>query len=306
MSILITGGTGFIGSYLIKELLKEGKEVAVLDYMPDTSLLKDVGGKYKLLRGDISSLRDVMCVFLENKVTDVFHLASVLAEVCEENPFKGFDINLKGTLNLLEASRLFGVKKFVFISSISVFGRDVKEPVEDDAPKNPLTFYGVTKLATEHICLWYNRKYGLDVRGLRFTWVFGPGRKRGITRLFSSEILDRIAKKGFVEIENPDEKGDWLYVKDAVKALLLAWKAENPKKRIYNVAGGAHSIREVVEIAKKFVPDVVVRYKEDGKILSPYPSSYDDTWARKELGWSPSYSIEEAVREHLESLKNLL
>ncbi|MBC7189023.1 NAD-dependent epimerase/dehydratase family protein, partial [Candidatus Aerophobetes bacterium] len=83
MSVLITGGTGFIGSYLIKELLKEGKEVTVLDYMPDTSLLKDVEGKYKLIRGDISSLRDVMCVFLENKVTDVFHLASVLAEVCE-------------------------------------------------------------------------------------------------------------------------------------------------------------------------------------------------------------------------------
>lgn len=300
MSILVTGGTGFIGSYLVKELLKEGEKIVIFDYMPDTSLLEDIKGDYKLLTGDISSLRDVMCAVLENEITDIFHLAFVLAETCEENPFKGFDINLKGILNLLEAARICNVKKFVFVSSISVFGKDAEEPVKNDAPKNPLTFYGITKLASEHICLWYNRKYNLDVRGVRFTWVFGPGRKRGITRLFSSQILDCIAKEKVVEIENPDEKGDWLYVKDAVKALLLAWRARRPKKRIYNIAGGTHSIREVVEIARRIVPDATVEYKGNRIVLSPYPSSYNDRWAREEFGWSPSYSIEDAVKEHLE------
>jgi len=297
---LVTGGTGFIGSYLVKKLIREGIDVIVFDYMPDKSLLSEVEGEYKLIIGDLVSSPEVFSAVLENKVTDIFHLASVLAEICQEKPFTGLNVNLKGTLNLLDAARMGKVKKFVFVSSISVFGKDVEEPVGDDAPKNPSTLYGITKLASEHLCRWYNHKFNLDIRGVRFTWVFGPGRKRGITRLFSSELLDCIARDEVVEIENPDEKGDWLYVKDAVKALWLAWKASQPKRGIYNIAGGTHSIREVMQIAEKAVPDAVIRYKENGGILSPYPSSYDDRWAREELGWSPSYSIKDAVREHLQ------
>ena len=116
----------------------------------------------------------------------------------------------------------------------------------------------------------------------------------------SSAILDAIALGQSMTVSNPDESGDWLYVRDAVKALLTAWQAQGVKQRIYNIAGGVHSIREVVGIAAKYRPGHHVTLVEGGSSASPYPDSYDDRMARQELGWQPDYSIESAVREHLE------
>jgi UDP-glucose 4-epimerase len=212
----------------------------------------------------------------------------------------GFKVNFLSTQTLLDASLGIQLKRFFMVSSISVFGRDVEEPVADDAVNNPETIYGQTKLASEHLMLWYSRKHGLDTRALRFTWVFGPGRTTGLTALYSSFILDAMAVARPLHIPNPDERGDWLYVQDAIKAILTLWKAKEPKQRIYNVAGGVHSIREVVGIARKFRLNSQVTLQEGGKNLSPYPAAYDDSVAVKEIGWKPDYTIERAVQEHIE------
>jgi UDP-glucose 4-epimerase len=212
----------------------------------------------------------------------------------------GFQVNMESTLHLLDASVAMKVNRFIMLSSISVFGRDVSEPVADDAVKNPETIYGQTKLASEHLLKWFFRKHGLDARALRFTWVFGPGRTRGITALWSSAILDAVARGDSLVVSNPDETGDWLYVKDAVKAILTLYDAETPTQRIYNIAGGAYSIRDVVNVAQAFKPDAKISLVEDGGRQSPYPAAYDDSAARREIGWKPSYNIEDAVREHIE------
>jgi UDP-glucose 4-epimerase len=234
-----------------------------------------------------------------HRVSCVFHLGAILAEACEENPIKGFKVNFQSTLTLLDASLATKVNRFVMISSISVFGKDIPEPVKDNAAKNPATIYGQTKLASEHALLWYATKHGLDTRAVRFTWVFGPGRTRGITALYSSLLLDAIARGEPLEVPNPDETGDWLYVKDAVRALLAVWEAETPRQRIYNIAGGVHSIREVLEIAQKYKPEAQVELLKGGAAASPYPAAYDDSIARGEIGWTPKYTIEKAVEEHL-------
>jgi len=300
VSILVTGAGGFIGSYLIPALLERGARVVAFDLPEKPKALAAVWDKITYVQGDFATGMDLYRTMAVHHVSDVFHLGSVLAGPCEDNPVMGFRVNFQSTLNLLDACVALKAKRFVMTSSISVFGRDVPEPVADDAPKNPALIYGQTKLACEHLLLWYARKHGLDTRALRFTWVFGPGRVTGITALYSSAILDAIALGQSLTVSNPDESGDWLYVRDAVKALLAAWQAQGVKQRIYNIAGGVHSIREVVGIAAKYRPGHKVTLIEGGGSASPYPDSYDDRMAREELGWQPDYSIESAVREHLE------
>ncbi len=305
MRALVTGGAGFIGSYLVPELLELGAEVVVFDLAAEPKSLESVWDQITYVRGDLASRPDLYRVMMSRPITDVFHLGAVLAGPCEENPVMGFAVNFQSTQTLLDAALVCGVNRFIMLSSISVFGMDVTEPVQDDAIKNPETIYGQTKLAGEHLLRWYARKYGMDARGLRFTWVFGPGRTTGVTALYSSLILDAIARGEEVNIPNPDERGDWLYVKDAVKAILSLWQAENPAQRIYNIAGGVHTIREVVAIACGYRPQARVTLIEGGKSLSPYPASYDDGPARRELGWRPEYSIEEAVKEHLDYVSGM-
>ena len=300
MRVLVTGGAGFIGSYLVPSLLEEGMEVVVLDLASQPAALGNVRDRITYVRGDLGSSADLYRAMLTYRPEGVFHLGAILAGPCEENPVLGFKVNFLSTQTLLDASLAGKVKRFFMVSSISVFGRDVEEPVADHAVKNPETIYGQTKLASEHLLLWYNRKHGLDTRALRFTWVFGPGRTTGITALYSSFILDAMAAGKPLHIPNPDERGDWLYIRDAIKAMITLWKAQDPKQRIYNVAGGVHSIREVVGIAKQFRPSAQITLQEEGKNLSPYPATYDDSVARKEIGWQPGYTIERAVQEHIE------
>jgi len=299
MRVLVTGGAGFLGSYLVPRLLDRGYDVIVFDLAADPPALRPVMGRIGYVRGDLGSPSDLYRVMMTHRPEGVFHLGAVLAGPCEENPIRGFQINFGSTHILLDAALATQVKKFFMVSSISVFGRDAVEPVRDDAPKNPETIYGQTKLAAEHLLSWYARKHGLDTCGLRFTWVFGPGRTTGITALYSSLILDAIARGEEIGVPNPEERGDWLYVKDAVKAILMVWDHPALTQRIFNIAGGVHSIRDVVAIAKGYRPQAQVILEEGGQSLSPYPVAYDDSAARKAFGWNPDFTIENAVREHL-------
>lgn len=303
MSTLVTGGAGFIGSYLVRELVERAENVVMFDVSTQAPLIRDIQDKYVLELGDLSNPLDVHNVFSKHDIKDVYHLGSMLADACEKNPVKALKVNVEGTVSLLEAARLNDVDRFVFASSIAVFGKDVQEPVDDDAQKDPLTLYGVAKLTSEYYGLWYARKFGLDFRALRFTWVFGPGRKTGITADLSSKLIEQAAMGKPLKIGNADEKGDWLYVKDAVKALLLVHDAENPTHRVYNISGGVHSIREVMAIVKKTIPDAVIDLESGTRTISPYPSAYKDERARSELGWSPSYTIDEAVKEHIKTIR---
>jgi UDP-glucose 4-epimerase len=299
MRVLVTGGAGFIGSYLVPALLERGCTVTVLDAAADPATLAGCRDRIAYIRGDLGSPADLYRAMMTCRPEGVFHLGAILAGPCEENPVRGFAVNFGATQVLLDASLAQQVRRFFMVSSISVFGRDAPEPVPDDAAKNPETIYGQTKLASEHLLQWYARKHGLDARALRFTWVFGPGRTTGITALYSSLILDAIARGEAIGVPNPDERGDWLYVKDAVKAILLLWDAPALRQRVFNIAGGVHSIREVVAIARKLRPDAPVTLAEGGASLSPYPVAYDDSAARAQLGWKPGYTIEAAVAEHL-------
>jgi UDP-glucose 4-epimerase len=303
MRILVTGGGGFIGANLVKALVGQGDDVVVLDLAPQPPLLDGLRN-LTYLRGDCGSEIDVYRAMTLHRPEGVFHLGAMMAGPCEEHPPTAFQVNFRSTQTLLDASLAIGVQRFFFMSSISVYDPAQPEPVPHDGLMNPPNIYGQTKLAGEHLLAWYTKTHGIDSRGIRPTWVWGPNRKRGLTTLYTTAMIDRIAKGGDVFIENPDERGDWLYVHDCVRAMLLAWNAKEPGERIYTICGSVHSIREVAEIAMRHCPDARVTFSEKAKEPSPYAVRFDDSPARRDLGWKPEYTIERAVEDHLSVVLN--
>jgi len=299
MRIFITGASGFIGSYIIPVLVGSNHEVIAFDIAQFPKILKKYKKNITYIQGNLEKKEDIYKAIIKSKPTHILHLGSILAEPCEKNPIKGFSINFNSTLHLLDMSRKINLQRFVMTSSISVFGRGLEEPVGDHAKKQPETIYGQTKLACEYLLQWYKEKKYISTGAVRFPWVFGAGRETGITALWSSKLLDDIAAGKKVTVDNPDEVGNWLYVKDAVKALILMLSLQDHTLPVYNIMGSEHSIREVLEKVKTIEPQANIEYTQEGKKYSPYPSSYYDTNARKELGWIPDYTIEEAIKDQI-------
>lgn len=298
MKVLVTGAAGFIGRYLVPMLADLGHEVLATDLQ----VPKDTGASPRVtwLRLDVSRAEEVYRAMLGQRPEAVVHLVSWLAAPCEENPLRGWEINFRSTQFLLDAGVAAGLRRFVFTSSISVFGRGLPEPVADDAVKEPATIYGQTKLACEHLLRWYKTKHALKVGAVRFPWVYGPGRENGITAAYSSKLLDALAAGQPLRIGFPEEKGDWLYVKDACKALLLLLGRDDIPRVGYNIMGGLYSVREAMAVASQVCPDAVIGFDANPAVSSnPYPLSYDDSAARRELGWAPDYSLADGIREHI-------
>lgn len=303
MRILVTGGGGFIGANLVKALLAQGDEVVALDLAPCPALLEGLP-KLTYVRGDIGSEIDIYRTIAQHKIEGIFHLGAMMAGPCEANPPSAFRVNFRSTQTLLDASVTFGIKRFFFMSSISIYDPMQPEPVPHNGIKNPPNIYGQTKLAGEHLLRWYTQNHGIDSRGIRPTWVWGPNRQHGLTTLYTTAMVNRIAQGGNVFIDNPDERGDWLYIHDCVKAMMLVWNAKDPKERIYTICGSVHSIREVAQIAMKHCPEASVTFSEKAAEPSPYAVWFDDSAAKRDLGWKPDYSIEDSVKDHLSIVRS--
>ena len=299
MRILVTGGAGFIGSHLVRALIAQGEEVVVLDMVPEPSSLAGLGTSLTYVRGDSSSEVDLYRTMAMYDIEGIFHLSAMMGGPSEKNPPAAFKINFRSTQVLLDASVTFGVKRFFYMSSISVYDALQKEPVPQDGIMNPPNIYGQTKLASEHLLRWYTQNHGIDTRGIRPTWVWGPNRQHGMTALYTTAMINRIAAGGDVFIENPEERGDWLYVHDCVKAMLLVWNAKEPGERIYTIAGSVHTIREVAQIAQRYCPETRITFAEEKTASSPYAVWFDDSVAKRDLGWRPDYDIERSVKDHL-------
>ncbi len=298
MKVLVTGAGGFIGHFLLPALVERGHWVVATDLrLPSDAVASERVSWHPL---DVSRPEEVYRVMLGTRPEAVIHLVSWLAAPCEANPLRGWEINFMSTQYLLDAGLAAGLKRFVFSSSISVFGRGVPEPVGDDAVKEPATIYGQTKLACEHLLRWYRNKHGIVVGATRFPWVYGPGRETGITAMYSSKLLDAIAKHQPLDIDFPEEKGDWLYVRDAVKALLLLLASDSVPQVAYNIMGGLYTVREAMQVAKRVEPTAQITFRQGARPSdNPYPLSYDDSAARRDLGWAPDYSLEAGIREHI-------
>jgi len=221
MSILITGGTGFIGIGLARRLIEKGEEVVLFDIAPQKERLAGLEGSVKIAQGDFSVLSEIINAVKDNKVTGIFHLGAMLSQTAESNPWTCFQTNVVGTMNVYEAAHLFDVQRLVFSSAVGTFGLGrTSSTITDETIQRPITAYGISKLYGELLGRFYRRKFGLGFRAVRFPSVIGPGVKSPALAQYNPWMIEHAALgKPYECYVSPETSIPVIYYKDAIRAL---------------------------------------------------------------------------------------
>ena len=301
--ILVIGGAGLIGSHVVEELLKEDvKEVIIYDnfcrgtHENLVEGLKDSRCRIYEIGGDILQT-DILDTAMKG-VDGVIHLAALWLLQCHEYPRAAFDVNIHGTFNVLEACVANGIKRLVYSSSASVYGDSLTDIMAEDHPYNNWTFYGATKIASEHMFKAYHRRYGLEGVGLRYMNVYGARQDyKGAYIAVMMKILDNL-DKGLPPVVYGDgsQAYDFIYVSDVGRANVCALKSEVPFG-FYNVGRGIKtSIKELTEMILKITgSNVAIQYEPAGMTFVTNRVG-DPVAAERDLGFTWSVDLEEGLR----------
>jgi UDP-glucose 4-epimerase len=252
--VLVIGGAGFIGSHVVEQLVREdvGEIIVYDDFTRGTAknleeALRDPRVKIFELGGNILHT-DLLDTAMKS-IDCVFHLAALWLLHCNDFPRSAFEVNIRGTFNVLEACVANRVGRLVYSSSASVYGDAVETPMTEEHPFNNRTFYGATKVAGEQMCRAFHQRYGLDYVGLRYMNVYGPRQDmKSVYTTVIMKVLDRI-DQGLRPIVYGDgsQTYDFVYVEDIAQANVLAAKSD-VSDRCYNVGRGiGTTVRELVE-----------------------------------------------------------
>ena len=305
--ILVTGANGQIGSDLVTILRgKYGNEQVIgADLsLPEKSMLR---GPHIVM--DITDKQQVEKILRESRIDAIFHLASLLSAKGEQIPDQTWDVNLNGLKHVLDLAVQYEAKVF-WPSSIAVFGSQTpKENTPQYTVLEPATMYGVTKRAGELLCSYYHQKYGLDVRSVRYPGLISftapPG---GGTTDFSVGMIRAAAEgTGYSCFVSEETRLPMMYMPDAVQAVLGIMNAPGEKLSVrtsYNITAFSFSAKELEEEIRKVIPSFSCTYEPDYRntIAATWPSSIDDTIARKDWNWSPTFGLSSMVKDMLNKL----
>jgi nucleoside-diphosphate-sugar epimerase len=308
--ILVTGATGQIGSELTIELRKKyGKDdVVAVGHKKKPSEKLSESGPFEFV--DTTEKENIEKVAKKYDIDTVYHLAAVLSAVGEENPQVAWHVNMDGLYNILEVAREHDMSRVFWPSSIAAFGPNApRVNTPQDATLIPRSMYGVTKVAGELLCNYYFNRFGLDVRSVRYPGIISsetlPG---GGTTDYAVEIFyEAIKKRRYTCFVRKDTVLPMMYMPDCIEATIDLMEADVAKIKIrtsYNVTGMSFSAGELAEEIKKYVPEFVCEYEPDfrQKIADSWPTSLDDTPARKEWGWKPRYDLASMTKDMVEKL----
>jgi UDP-glucose 4-epimerase len=301
MAILVTGGAGYIGRFLVNELVEHGHEVVAVDAQdPPKGLAPELPASATFQKCDVTDKATMLELVASEPFSAIVHLAGIVTMGCERDPDLAMRVNFGGAANLLEGARLANVPVFVFASTISVYGPDVEQPmVEGVTPAEPLTWYGQTKILSEQLGLYYQRRWGLDFRAARMAAIVGPSRvaAAGSATMYTSLILEKAALGEPYEIDVDPEAGTpVLYARDCVRGLAALATAETAPRRIYHLSTGLVTAQQLVDMAKSRVPDAKLTFNTD-PVLGPV-SKISAKWdlsiaaAKEDLGWEPAFTVE--------------
>lgn len=311
MKILVTGGAGYIGSFMVKRLLERGDEVIVADSL-ERGNKEAVDSKAKLVAGDLKEKGFVEKIFAQDKFDAVIHLAGFISmEESTKNPYIYFKNNVFVSLNILEEMVKTKTDNFIFSSSAGVYGNPVKLPIPENHPTNPENPYGESKLMVEKLMMWYQKTHGLNSVALRYFNAAGAALDTSIgenhnpeSHIIPNIIISLLKGKSFNLFGNDYNTKDgtclrdYIHVLDLVEAHVLAIERikSSPGNYVYNVGtGNGFSNKEIVEMVEK-----VSGQKVNLKYSERRPGDADElvadvTKIKTELGFTPKYSDLETI-----------
>jgi len=272
MTILITGGTGFLGSNLARMLIDDGERPVLFDVAPVQGMLRDMGDAFDYVRGSLTHLPELINCLGKYRVEKVFHLGGLLSLPSEENPWAAFETNIVGTYHILEACRITQVAQVVYGSTIATYSKDISTDVIDDRTlQRPSSMYGVTKVSGELLGRFYSRKFGLDFRGVRLPSVVGPGAKTAHMSIYNAWAIEEPLKGHRYELHcEPETRCPVIYFKDAANALRLLAQADRSQvtTMIYNVAGivPPFSANDLVNAVRSRIPNAQLMFRPDPEV----------------------------------------
>ncbi|HXW37787.1 MAG TPA: NAD-dependent epimerase/dehydratase family protein [Nitrososphaerales archaeon] len=311
--VLVTGSAGQIGCELVPALrTRLGKENVVAGTYRKG--FPDDGDSGPSAEVDVTRREDVARTIKQHGVDTVYHLAAVISAVGERDPQTAWSVNMEGLKNVLDASRENGVRRVYWASSAAVFGPDApKKMAPQDAPLNPTTIYGVTKVAGELLCNYYFLKYGFDIRSIRYPGIISnkamPG---GGTTDYAVEIFYAAIQKGSYQCYlRQDTALPMMYMPDCIRATLMIMDApleSVPRHAGYNLSGMSFTPGELAAEIRRRLPDFACTYSPDGrqKIADSWPGSIDDKEARRDWGWRPTIGLAAMTDDMLSSLSERL
>ena len=308
--ILILGAAGQIGSDLTAALRERyGNDAVVASDLHEGIPTALEGGPYVQLNAmDRQALEDVVQRF---EITQVYHLVAMLSATAEQQPLKGWDLNMQTLFHCLEMAREGKIKRMFWPSSIAVFGP--KSP-QNQTPQHtilePSTVYGISKVAGESWCEYYHQKYGVDVRSVRYPGLISfRGAPGGGTTDYAVHIFHEALKHGrYTSFIQADRALPMMYMPDAIRATLEIMHAPAVKVRLrtaYNIAGMSFNPEEIAESIRRKLPDFSIDYAPDyrNEIAANWPASVEDSSARQDWGWQPEYDLDRMVDDMLVQLK---
>jgi len=324
-TVLVTGGTGFIGAYTVRQLVDDGQDVVAFDVSTDARRLEWLGvaDDVALIGGDVTDPTDVFRAVGESDATQIIHLGAMPSSLVRRNPRGGIEANVVGTNNVLEAARVFSeqVDRVVWASSMAVYAppnRYGDHAVDEDDLVYPNSLYGATKAFNEHQARRYREDFGVSAVGLRPTFVYGPSNSereldaaapgegdedRSPSDAFGAQFA-RAALGRPVTLSAGNQTRDWIHVVDVARlvATVAFAPAADCSRQVYNCASGeVATVRKVAELLGEFVPDAAIEVSDEGS--EPLVGRIDASAAAEDFGFEASVDLKSGIRDYADTIR---